>query len=287
MDDTPELLEGSKLPGPADYMPEAIQKAVVQRGLKHPSTIYPIALGVSAGIVGALFQAPLFLGAGLLLGLAGPAWAVYQVFFRHETLGSQYLEGLHRQQKKYEQHLIGQIETGLKTCAKRESLAQYADTGLAQFDSIQMKLANVKELLGMKLKTGEITYGRFLGAAEQVSLSVLDNLNSVVSVLKSAESIDPAYIESRLKDIAGKPERSTEDEAQRKSLQERLDLWNSQLQKVDSFLTHNEKAMTEMERISAAVAQWQSDHRFADKEFESAIKQLQELALKAHEYEDI
>lgn len=42
-----------------------------------------------------------------------------------------------------------------------------------------------------------------------------------------------------------------------------------------------------MERISAAVAQWQSGHRFADKEFESAIKQLQKLALKAHEYEEI
>ncbi|CAB5090331.1 hypothetical protein D3OALGA1CA_5840 [Olavius algarvensis associated proteobacterium Delta 3] len=64
-------------------------------------------------------------------------------------------------------------------------------------------------------------------------------------------------------------------------------MWKSQLRKVDSFLTHNEKAMTEMERISAAVAQWQSGHRFADKEFESAIKQLQKLALKAHEYEEI
>ncbi|CAB5090343.1 hypothetical protein D3OALGB2SA_1271 [Olavius algarvensis associated proteobacterium Delta 3] len=218
MDETTDLLEGSKPPKPADYMPEAIQKAVVHRGLKHPSTIYPIALGVSAGIVGALFEAPLFLGAGLLLGLVGPAWAVYQVFFRHETLGSQYLESLHRHQKKYEQYLIGQIEAGLKTCAGKESLAQYADTGLAQLENIQTKLANVKELLGMKLKTSEITYGRFLGAAEQVSLSVLDNLNSVVGILKSAESIDPDYIASRLKDIAGKSKHSAEDETQRISL---------------------------------------------------------------------
>jgi hypothetical protein len=273
-------------PRPEEYLNTAIQKAVVQTGLKHPVTLYPLALGVSAGVVGILFDLPMLTSAALALGLFGPAWAVLQIFFRHESLGSQYLARLHRKQKQYEAYLISQIETGLKQCARTTELKEKADTGIKQLQSIRLKFANVKELLGMKLRTTEITYGRFLGAAEQVSLSVLDNLNTVASLLKSTTSIDPKYIQDRLKEIDSRRTPTKEDEDQHKSLRERIALWNSQLQKVDQLMAKNEEAMTEMERISAAVAQWQSGRKFAGSDLESAIKQLHALALSAHEYEN-
>lgn len=271
-------------PRPEEYLNAAIQKAVVQTGLKHPVTLYPLALGISAGVVGLLFNLPVLLSAALGLGLLGPAWAVLQIFFRNEALGSQYLARLHSKQKQYEAYLIRQIETGLKQCAQTAELKEKADTGIKQLKSIRLKFANVKELLGMKLRTSEITYGRFLSAAEQVSLSVLDNLNAVAGLLKSAASIDPTYIQNRLKEIDAKTTSTKEDENQRKSLRERLALWNSQLQKVDQRIAKNEEAMTEMERISAAVAQWQTGRKFAGSDLESAIKQLHALALNAHEY---
>jgi hypothetical protein len=274
-------------PKPEEYLPAAIQKAVVQSGMKHPVTLYPVALGVSAGIVGTLFNLPLLLGAGVGLGLVGPLWAVTQIFFRHEALGSQYLSELHRKQIQYEDYLVGRIETGLKECARTDELRGKANTGIAQLKSIRVKLSNVQELLGMKLNTNEVTYGRFLGAAEQVSLSVLDNLSIVVGLLKSATSIDPGYIHSRLKEINAKEDLTKEEADQHNSLQERLDLWNSQMQRVGQLMARNEEAMTEMERISAAVAQWQSGRRFADSEFESAIIQLHALAQQAHEYEGL
>lgn len=270
-----------------EYLPAAIQKAVVQTGLKHPVTIYPVALGISAGVVGGLFNMPMLLGAALGLTLLGPAWAVMQIFFRHETIGSQYLDSLHRRQKQYEAYLIDSIESGMRACANVKGLERTATTGIAQLKSIRVKLANIQELLGMKLRPNEITYGRFLGAAEQVSLSVLDNLNTVVSILKSATSIDLRYIQERLREIDEKTERGSADEDQRKSLQERLDLWNRQLKKIDQLMAGNEAAMTEMERISAAVAQWQQDHKFSDSDFESAIKQLHDLASQAHDYEKL
>ncbi|MEJ2156052.1 MAG: hypothetical protein P8X96_12000 [Desulfobacteraceae bacterium] len=274
-------------PQTEEYLPAAIQRAVVQTGLKHPITVYPVALGISSAVVGMLFNMPALLGGAVALGLAGPIWAIAQIFFRHDQLGSQYLKSLHQKQKRYEHYLIQKIGLELKGCAETEQLEDHCATGIAQLESIQVKLANVQELLEMKLRPNEITYGRFLGAAEQVSLSVLDNLNAAASLLKSAGSIDPAYIQSRLKDIAGKPVPGKEDEAQRKSLQERLALWNDQLQQVDQLMAGNEKAMTELERISAAVAQWQSDRKFADQDFESAIKQLHALADQAHEYDQL
>lgn len=270
-----------------EYLPDAIRKAVVQTGMKHPATIYPIAMGVSAGVVGFLFNLPVLLAASLGLTLVGPAWAVWQVFFRHETLGSQYLESLHRRQKQYEAYLIDKIESGLNACCRTKEMKTTAATAIVQLRSIRIKLANVQELLGMKLRTNEITYGRFLGAAEQVSLSVLDNLNTVVGILKSAASIDPHYVQIRLKELAGKPDPSREDQDQKESLQERLDLWNSQLKHVNQLMARNEEAMTEMEHISAAIAQWQPDRKFAAGDFESAIKQLHALAQQAQEYEKL
>jgi hypothetical protein len=183
--------------------------------------------------------------------------------------------------------LIQKIESGLTECAQTEPLKPYASTGVAQLKSIQVKLANVKELLEMKLRSSEITYGRFLGAAEQVALSALDNLKAVVSLLKSAGSIEPEYINHRLAEIAAKPSPGKEEADQRQSLTARLDLWNAQLHQVDQLLAANEAAMTEMERISAAVAQWQTGRRFADQDFESAIKQLHALAAQAHEYDQL
>jgi hypothetical protein len=267
-------------PQTEEYLPAAIQRAVVQTGLKHPITIYPVALGISSAVVGMLFNVPMLLGGAVALGLAGPLWAISQIFFRHDQLGSQYLKSLHQKQKQYERYLVRNIEMELEGCAKIEPQKDYCATGIAQLKSIQLKLANVQELLEMKLHPNEITYGRFLGAAEQVSLSVLDNLNTVASLLKSAGSIDPAYVQSRLKTLDDK-----NDDTQRESLQERLKLWNDQLQQVDRLLAGNEKAMTELERISAAVAQWQTGRKFADQDFESAIKQLHALAVQAHEYD--
>ena len=141
------------LPTPAIISPAAIQKAVVQSGLKHPVTIYSIALGISAGVVGSLFDISMLLGTAIGLTLLGPAWAVLQIFFRHEAVGSSYLDSLHRRQKQYELQLIDNIERGLRSCAGVDGLDRTAKTGIAQLKSIRIKLDNVKELLGMKLRT--------------------------------------------------------------------------------------------------------------------------------------
>lgn len=278
------ILDEVRAPRPDDYMPEAIQKAVVQKGIKHPATVYPIALGISSAVVGLLFETPALMAAALGLGLFGPLWAVSTIFFRHESIGSQYLDKLHQRQKKYEQQMLRQIAQDLKECRRIAELKEPATQGLEQLNSIQNKLANVKELLDMKLKPNEITYGRFLGAAEQVSLGVLDSLRTLAGLLKSSASIQPGYIQKRIAQIESKTSLSKEDQSQLKALQERMDLWTSQLEKANRFMARNEEAMTELERVSAAVAQWNTERKFSSSDLENTITRLHELAAQAHEY---
>ena len=57
--------------------------------------------------------------------------------------------------------------------------------------------------------------------------------------------------------------------------------------KVIRDLASNEAAMTEMETISAAIAQWPQDRKFSNSDIESAIAQLHALASQAHNYENL
>jgi hypothetical protein len=271
-------------PTAGDYLPAAVQKAIVANGLKHPLTVYPVAVSLSCGFVGWLFSLPmlyLITLAGLLLG---GGWAAFQIFFLSKKNKNRYLEQLSQKQKQYERYLRDILKNGLIECSAIKGLENFARQGNAQFGSIQEKLRNIRELLQIKLKSGEMTYGRFLGAAEQVSLSVLDNLKTAVTTMKSMESIRTDYIQQRLAALSHQQNLNREEKKEAKALQTRLKLWQDQQKIVARLLANNEEAMTEMEQISAAVANWQTDGRFASSDFESAIARLHELARQAHEY---
>lgn len=271
-------------PKTGDFLPKAIKKAVLDIGFKHPATIYPIAIGVSSGFVGWLFGLPFLYIIALAGILIGPVWAVAQIFFFNDKIGRRYIERLNEKQREYEQHVRKRVEIGIEECRNIKGFEDYATQGAEQCKGIKTKLENIQELLELKLRRGEITFGRFLGAAEQVNLNVLDNLKSAVSTLKSASSINMDYIQDRFDELARRKQRTEDDIKEEEALKKRLQIREEQIRKVNRLLTLNEEAMTEMENISAAVADWQTDGRFADTDFESAITRLQELAAHAHEY---
>jgi len=274
-------------PATSDYLPSAIRKKVLETGLKHPFTIYPIAIGFSCTFVGLLFGAPLFYLGALAGILGGAGYGASQIFLFNEKIGAEYIKELNQLQKQYEQSLKQLLNKGLRECQNNKDIETFAIKGQEQFRSIDEKLASIRELLEIKLNTGEMTYGRFLGAAEQVSLSVLDNLKEAVSTMKSMSTIRTGHIKERLQALNPTGNSSTlspHDQKESQALTKRLQLWQDQSDKISGLLLRNEEAMTEMEQISASVASWNTDGRFADSDFESAIKRLQELASHAHEY---
>ena len=216
-------------PRTSEYLPEAIQQAVMTKGLKHPLTVYPLALGAAAGIVGYLFAAPALYLVALGGLLSGPAWAITKIFMMHEKAGNEYLRSLNQRQKAYEKSLRHQIEHDLKEGERLKGLRHYARQGSEQFRRIKAKLENVTELLRMKLSDREMTFNRFLGAAEQVNLSVLNNLRDLVSRLKSAGTIDVDYIQGRLLEIDRKQNPTPTDAEQQEALHSRLKLRQDQI----------------------------------------------------------
>ena len=69
---------------------------------------------------------------------------------------------------------------------------------ISQFQDVQEKIVNFRDVLGKKLSPQEMTFSRYMGSAEQVYLSVLDNLDKMATILESISTIDVSYIEDRL-----------------------------------------------------------------------------------------
>ncbi|WP_028582443.1 hypothetical protein [Desulfogranum japonicum] len=267
-----------------DYSRKAIRREVVREGLTHWLTLYPTAVGIPIGLAGFLFHMPV-----LYFGLVGTltlslASAIIHVFFREETIGARYLERLSKKIKAEETRALASLQEDLQACRQQVVGGEHAVQATEQFARLQRKYENVRIVLDKKLQRGELTYGRFIGAAEQVYLRGLENLKQLVVVLQSLSSIDTEYIRTRLDILNMKTKRDSADVKEQETLHNRITLMENQLALVNQLLTVNEEAMTALEETTAAIAAMQTTGTTSHEEYDSAILQLQEIAGNAHLY---
>ena len=252
--------------------------------MTHWLTLYPPAIGLPLGVAGALFGMPLLYGAAIGACLLSLSTVVINLFFRGDRIAGKHIEKLSRMLKDHEKEIKKNLHESLEDCSRIKGIREYARHGHAQFRKVQDKYENVRELLEEKLSTGELTFSRFMGAAEQVYLSALDNLKQIVALLKSAGSIDMDYVNRRISQMNAGGSFSGAEQKELAALNKRLELRQKQLAQVNDLLSSNEEAMTKMEETTAAIAAMKTDGGFASTDFETAITELQELAERAQIY---
>lgn len=275
-----QIAEGDKkpLPGLDDFGAQSVRQAVRHESFFHPLVLYPAAVGVLSGFAALLYDLPvLFLGMGGLLAV-GAGTSVINYFFRGNAISEKYLEKLAQKYRKERERLLETLSGDLQHSATVPGAEHYAYQGQQQFIKIDKKYHRLRELLQKKFKVGELTYGSFLGAAEQVHLSVIDNLLRIVSLIESAETIDPEYIAGRIQAVQSLKKVTEADEREFEALQKRLNLRDNQLQQVNTLLTENEESMTVMDETIAAIADVQTGKGLADSDLQSAMTHLKEIA---------
>lgn len=267
-----------------DFSRGAIRNEVLREGLTHWLTLYPTAIGIPLGLAAFLFNLPV-----LYFGMIGTlsvslASAIINVFFREEVIASRYLAKLAQKIQEEERQTLAGLGDELRQCQKNESGREYAEQALEQFKQLQKKYENVHTVLKNKLNEGELAYGRFVGASEQVYMTGLENLKQIVAVMQSLGSIEPDYIAQRLQQLEKIGSASPADLKEKETLNKRRRLMDEQLDKVNQLLTNNEEAMTALEEATAAIAAMNTGGKFSDTDYESAIAQLQEIAGRAYLY---
>ena len=174
-----------------------------------------------------------------------------------------------------------QRETKLKELKRYISKTQYLENvgshgekAAAQLIQISERFKKIQDLLALKFNIGEITYARYFSAAEQTFLSILDNLHDVATSLNNISAIDPAYTDEQLKSNG----------QETAALQERKTLREKQISRVIELFAFNEKAITEFDRVSTALAAVKTQQGQSDTGLESAMAELTELANRAKKY---
>jgi hypothetical protein len=270
-----------KSTGPDDYSAESISQAVRRESFLHPLVLYPTAIGMLSGLAAVLYNAPmLFLGMGGLLAI-GAGTSVINYFFREKSIAGKYLNKLSEKIRLQKEQMLQTLSADLDAAAKVRGAEQYGRQGQEQFILIEKKYLRLKELLQKKFQVGELTYGSFLGAAEQVYLSVLDNLLKIVALIQSAETIDPEYIAIRIKNVQSLKIVTEADEREWQALQKQLELREKQLDQVNNLITDNEESMTAMDQTITAIAAVQTGKGLAEVDVQSAVAHLQEIAGRA------
>lgn len=255
-----------------ELSPEVVRSRVPSEALQRPFTVYPVAAAILVVVYG-LFNdsiATLFWLVGGLFALSAANW-FWQVFVRREKNASRIAQRVARSLDKKRKKALGKL---------RKELAEIGDpVGLRQLKSFEAKYRNFTDILDRKLEPTELTYIRFVTAAEQVMLGGLDNLEKVTLLTKSVSAIDAKYIEREITRLKGRvdPDATERTEA----LRARRELLHSRITEASNLHRKNETALTQLDAVTAAVAEADTQTGRADVALEVALKDLQRLTERA------
>ena len=239
------MKEGEKL---TTFDEGAAVRAARKEIAQHPLTTWPIAIGLAGGFGVALLgimSIPAAIVLGSLFTVGGAAnWAV-RYFGGKEDFAKKYLEEHHRQFELLRQRRVGALGEELE--------ALDCSQGHDQVSQFEAKFQNLVDVLKRILSEGELTFGRYLGAAETVYKSGIENLDQIVTILTSIREIDRDELESKIRRLNRVSEKTEADGRLFKTFQERASLYDNAKSEVENLLVSNEEALTTLDKTAGAV----------------------------------
>lgn len=156
--------------------------------------------------------------------------------------------------------------------AEFESLSFRA--GQEQLTALGQKFDALADIVERRLDAGELAYGRYLGVAEQVYLSSIDNLSEVAIALRSVSTVDRQALEAKL--ATAKSEAG--------ALAKRVDILDAQQARIAELMAQNEAALTALVETATALAETRTRAGEARMPAETAIAELERLAAASSRY---
>jgi hypothetical protein len=257
-----------------DFSPRAVSRAVLNQTLQKPHVLYPTAIGILGGVA-TLLLGPVFMVPALVGGAVGVgAWA-FEYAFRRDTHARNYMDTMHRS-------LAARVEETMQVLARELKRLDF-EPGTAQIDRLREKYQAYGELLRRKLNPDEMTFSRYMGMGEQVFLGGLDNLARISDALHGASTNDAREIRNRIRDLQGDGIESKAQDQEESALQARLQLMETQREKIFAWLAENEAALTALDRVMAGIAEMNTTSA-ATMKMEHSMQELEALAKRASSY---
>ncbi len=163
---------------------------------------------------------------------------------------------------------VQQLKRGLSKAQIETLTEKPATQALEQLQQNQERMTSFERTLSLKLSPTELTYARYHGAAHEVYLAILDQLNDIATRLTNVISI------------------KTHPDSASASAEEitRAELRQSELSKVSQKLQLNESALTRMDQLTHAVSEMKTQSLSSSSELGPLLLELEELAQRAKKY---
>ncbi len=262
-------------PALPDFSRRSISKQVAAVTAQKPYVLYPLAVGLLGGLSALMLGTPLLpalVGGGI--GLV--AWVLDNTL-RREHHANDYVRKLHEILERRTQASVSSLQADLKQVGEAD--------GLSQLTRLKQKYDAFEDLLRHKLEPTELTFGRYLGMAEQLYLGSLDNLNTITHIRRGLNAIDLSHIQQRVDHIVQDGKVDDSEAQEMEALSRRRALMLQQREQITALLSQNETAMTKLDEVMASIAALNLGDRRASMDIEQAMQELEELARRSVDYE--
>ncbi len=260
-----------------DFSKKAISKAIMKNSIQHPLVLYPGAIGIIGGAAALLLGPTIIpIAAAAAGGIVSIGALITNFALRKEQITNDYVQSLHQQLSQSREESLQELKGKLHHAKSNK--------GLDQLERLQEKFELLEKILSEKLNPGEISFNRYLGIAEQVFLSVVDNLTEVTTRTESIKAIDIEMINSKMLDMDRNKHIDEHQKLEMESYSKRRQIYNNQLQSIKSLLAHNESAMTVIDETTAALSGITTRKGMSTLDLETAMQELSNLASRADDY---
>lgn len=254
--------------------PKAMRREIISQATQVPAVLYPTVAAVLGAFSGALFGMPtiamLTAGAGGVVALGALA---YQLAAKRDDHARAYVLAAERRMEAKRAAILTEL--------RDELLALKMKTAIEQLEQFERKFRAFRDVLEDRFKPSELTFARYLGVAEQVYLSGLDNVRDAVISRKSIETIDEKSLRSRLRALDAADGVAA---IERDALQTRLQVFETSVNEVAELLVQNERALTLLDQVTHRLASTKTERGMADSDLESAMAELQRMGARLSEY---
>ncbi len=258
-----------------DFSRRAITRQVATVTAQKPYVLYPLAAGLLGGLSALLLGTPL-LPALIGGGIGVAAWLLDNTL-RRKHHANDYVGRLHEMLERRTRASLAALEAELQEVGE--------SGGYEQLKLLKQKYETFESLLRRKLNPAELTFGRYLGMAEQLYLGALDNLSTVAHIRRGLNAINPSHIQRRIDQMVRDGEIDATEKQEMEALSRRQALMLQQREQITALLAQNETAMTKLDEVMASIAALNLGDRRATMDIEEAMLELEELARRSGDYE--
>jgi len=236
----------------ADLFGPKVKKAVLKKTATSLTTLAPLGVGL-IGVAGCVILSAT--GFWVITGVTGivvgaGCWA-FNYFVRGSTIEAEHVSRMTQIMKQQNAERVALLRDQIERCRTIPDAEEYVDQGLRQYDNVDAQMQALQELLEMKLQQGELTHSRIVGTAQQLALSIMDNLRIMASTLAAIRAAKPDVINWGLEQLSRQEKLSASDEVQKRELETRKRLRDEALAEANRLADGNEEFITAL--IQATV----------------------------------